>query len=163
MAKDKTVTAEPDTDTVKTKKAKKDKPAKATSSGADIGISGPGTGGTFVAADQVDELLLITPISLEEDVVTTNGTSDAIKADIVVLNKNKPGKSVEIAGGLVFQKVLQGQLQDALRNRTRVCGTLIVDHASKKAGQTAPYRLTAPSDADIEVAKAYLDSLNPLR
>lgn len=126
-------------------------------------LVGPGSGGNFVAKDVIGELLLITPTALEEDVVTANGTSDAIRADIVVLDRKKPAKSEVIEGGLVFQKVLQGQLRDSLAKGTRVVGTLIQDEASKKAGQSAPYRLTAPSDEDIQVARQYLDTLNPLR
>jgi hypothetical protein len=160
MAKDKSKkAAEPDTDTP-VKKPKKDKGKPSPHAGD---LVGPGSGGSFVAKDRVGELLLITPVSLEEDVVTANGTSDAIRADIVVLDKKKPEKSEEIAGGLIFQKVLQGQLRDSLAKGTRVVGTLIEDVASQKKGQSAPYRLTAPSDEDIAVARAYLDALDPLR
>lgn len=128
-------------------------------------LVGPGSGGNFVAKDLVGELLLITPTELVEDMVTSasKDPSDAIRADIVVLDKKKPAKSDVIEGGLIFQKVLQGQLRDSLAKGTRVVGTLIQDEASKKAGQSAPYRLTAPTDADIDVARQYLDALNPLR
>ena len=160
MAKDKSKkAAEPETET---SKPKKDKAPKA--SGGNAGdLVGPGTGGNFVAKDLVGELLLITPTALEEDVVTSNGTSDAIRADIVVLDRRKPEKSTEIPGGLIFQKVLQGQLRDSLAKGTRVVGTLIEDVASQKKGQSAPYRLTAPSDEDIQTARSYLDALDPLR
>ena len=163
MAKDKSKkkAAEPDIETPAVKAGKKDKEPKATAGAGDL--VGPGSGGNFVAKDVVGELLLITPTALEEDVVTSNGTSDAIRADIVVLDRKKPTKSTEIPGGLIFQKVLQGQLRDSLAKGTRVVGTLIEDTASQKKGQSAPYRLTAPSDEDILVARAYLDALNPLR
>jgi hypothetical protein len=157
MPKDKSKkkAAEPDIETPAPEKASKKKSTD--------DLVGPGSGGNFVAADVVGELLLIKPLALEEDIVTANGTSDAIRADIVVLDRKKPAKSELIEGGLIFQKVLQGQLRQSLNKGSRVVGTLVKDEASKKAGQSAPYRLTEPSDEDIQVARAYLDSLDPLR
>lgn len=145
---------------------KKDKGAEpkseSTTSGNDYGLGGPASGGQFVPKDHVDELLLITPHEIRE-VSTTYGDSEAVEADIVVLNPKKPADSEVIDNGLIFGKVVIGQLRQAVQNRTRVVGTLIEDTASQKKGQSAPYRLTAPSDSDIEAAKGYLDSLDPLR
>jgi hypothetical protein len=164
MPKDKSKKKAAEPDIIETPaKAKKDKAPKEKARPSAGDLVGPGSGGNFVAAEVIGELLLITPTALEEDVVTANGTSDAIRADIVVLDKKKPARSEVIEGGLIFQKVLQGQLRDSLAKGTRVVGTLIQDEASKKAGQSAPYRLTAPTDADIDVARQYLDALNPLR
>jgi hypothetical protein len=145
-------------------KIKKDKAAEPKSSGSnDYGLGGPASGGQFVPKDHVDELLLITPHEIRE-VSTTYGDSEAVEADIVVLNVKKPADSEEIDNGLIFGKVVIGQLRQAVQNRTRVVGTLIEDTGeSQKKGQSAPYRLTAPSDSDIEAAKGYLDSLDPLR
>lgn len=163
MAKDKSKkkAAEPVIETPAPKAGKKDKD-KSKPRPASGDLVGPGSGGNFVAKDHVDRLLLVTPTALEEDIQTANGTSDAIRADIVVLDRKKPAKSEMIDGALIFQKVLQGQLRDSLAKGTRVVGTLIVDESTKKPGQSAPYRLTAPSDEDIQVAKAYLETVNPL-
>jgi hypothetical protein len=170
MPKDKSKkkAAEPDIETpaTKSKDGKKDKGEKADKPKASAGdLVGPGSGGNFVAKDVIGELLLITPTELVKDMQTSasKDPSDAIRADIVVLDKKTPKKSEVIEGGLIFQKVLQGQLRESLAKGTRVVGTLIQDEASKKAGQSAPYRLTAPTDADIDVARQYLDALNPLR
>lgn len=142
---------------------KKDKAAEPKSASSnDYGLAGPASGGQFVPKDHVDELLLITPHEIRE-VSTTYGDSEAVEADIVVLNTKRPADSEEIIGGLIFGKVVIGQLRQAVQNRTRVVGTLIEDTSSQKKGQSAPYRLTAPSDSDIEAAKGYLDSLDPLR
>lgn len=163
MAKDKSKkAAEPESK--KKGKADAEPEAKKKSKASVGGLVGPGSGGNFVAKDHVDQLLLITPIELVEGMMTSasKNPTDAVRADIVVLNKKKPEKSEEIMGGLIFGKVLQGQLRDSLVKGSRVVGTMIIDEASKKVGQNAPYRLVAPSDADIEIAQAYLDSVNPL-
>lgn len=143
-------------------KAKKDKGAKAgkSSGGGSHGISAPGAGGMFQAVDHVEHLLLITPKGVEEDIVTSNGTANATRADVVDLDA-KPIKAIPQA--LIFQKVLQGQLIEATENRSRVLGTLFIDEDAKKKGQNAPYKLRAPSKADLARAEKYLDSLDPLR
>lgn len=156
MAKDKGAKA-PKTEEKAGKKAK----------GGDTGgIVKPGTGGdNFTAKDEVGNLLLISPKGIEHDVVTTSGTSDATKANIVVLSDGKKPlkKARVIKDALIFQKILQSQVAEAIETRGKVCGRLFVDEKSKKAGQSAPYRLADPTEADIELAKAYLDTLNPLR
>jgi hypothetical protein len=159
----KNTAAEPDS-TTKVKKPKKDKVKEPTStaSSGEYNLGGPASGGNFVPKEHVDELLLITPHEIRE-VSTTYGDSEAVEADIIILNAKSPADSEEITGGLIFGKVVIGQLRQAVQNRSRVVGTLIEDTASQKKGQSAPYRLTAPTDADINVAKAYLDALNPLR
>lgn len=144
----------------KDKGKKKDK-AEKSSSAAPNGLMAPGSGGQFKAEDHVDELLLITPKSIEEDIVTSNGTATATRADIVVLKAKGEPKVIDEA--LIFQKVVQGQLREALSARSRVVGRLFIDEASKKKGQNAPYKLAAPTEKDIKVATAYLDSLDPLR
>lgn len=140
-------------------KKKKDKGVDASSRG---GMVDPGSGGNFVAADTVDKLILVWPLSLEEGIVTANGTSDAIRADIAIIDEKKPAKSELIEGGLIFQKVLQGQLRGALAKGQCVLGRLILDQASKKAGQSAPYRLQTPNETERAAGQAYIDSTNPL-
>lgn len=138
-------------------KAKKDKGGKSKGGGKGS-LQAPGSGGQFKAEDHLDHLLLITPKRVKEDVVTTNGAADATEADVVDLDT---GKSV--SGALIFQKVVQGQLREAIESQGRVVGTLFIDNAAKKAGQNAPYKLAAPSSKDIKKAQDYLDKLDPLR
>lgn len=130
---------------------------------ASHGLSAPGTGGQFKAEDHIDRLLLITPHKVEEGIVTSNGEANATRADVVVLDEKGKGKDVELPDSLIFQKVVQGQLREAIANKSRVVGRLFVDEASKKKGQSAPYKLAAPSEAEIAIAASYLDNLDPLR
>lgn len=133
------------------------KPAKKAGKGA---LGGPGSTAQFSAEEWTDHLILFTPKGIDKDIVTSNGTADATRADIVILDV-KPPKVIDNA--LIFQKVVQGQLREAVESGGRVVGTLYVDTASKKAGQSAPYRIAAPSSKDIAKAQAYLDKLDPLR
>lgn len=173
MAKDKSTKApEPEVTKAKGKKAKaeapapevksskKDKGGKAdkSSKATKGGLMAPGSGGMFKAEDHVDHLLLITPKSIEEDIATTNGVASATRADVIDLTT---GKTIKDA--LIFQKVVQGQLREAVEAKGRVVGTLFIDNAAKKAGQSAPYKLAAPSSKDIAKAQAHLDKLDPLR
>lgn len=146
----------------KDKGAGKDKGAKG-GGAASHGLSAPGTGGQFKAEDHVDRLLLITPHKVEEGIVTTNGEATATRADVVVLDEKGKGKDVELPDSLIFQKVVQGQLREAIANKSRVVGRLFVDESAKKKGQNAPYKLAAPSEDEIGVAASYLDNLDPLR
>jgi hypothetical protein len=146
----------------KVKKEKKDKGA-ASGKGGDYGLTAPSAGDLFNNRENADELLLLSVTEVVEGMVTSasKDPTDAIKADVVVLNKKNPADSRTYSDSLLFGRVLVGQLKP--RVGTRVVGTLIEDVASKKQGQNAPWRLTAPSDDDIQVATKYLDSLNPLR
>lgn len=141
------------------KKSKKDKGAKG---GGESQFAEPGSGGQFVAKEHVGHLLIITPKAIEKDVKTVNGESDAIRADVVVVDERNPENSDAIDDTLIFQKVLQGQLRSEIGKR-RVLGRLFLDEATKKAGQSAPYKLAAPSKDEVALAGAYLDSIDPLR
>jgi hypothetical protein len=131
--------------------------------GGDYKLSAPGTGGQFKAEDHVGRLLLITPHEVEHDIKTSNGDANATRADIVVLDEKSKGKDVVLDDSLIFQKVVQGQLREAIAQKSRVVGRLFVDKDSKKAGQSAPYKLAAPSEDEIKLAAKYLDDLDPLR
>ncbi|MFD7157929.1 hypothetical protein ACFV9C_25230 [Kribbella sp. NPDC059898] len=95
-------------------------------------------------------LLLIKPYGLEQGVVTNFGTTDAVRADVTVLDGSNKGE--EYPDALVFPRVLQGQLKP----RT---GQLVVGRLGKgaaKPGQSAPWKLDKASKADIEVAEKHL-------
>lgn len=144
----------------KVKSPKADKAAKP-AAGNSHGLGAPGTGGQFSAEAELGRLILITPTEIEKDIVTSNGTADATRASLVILDGKGSPKVIDDA--LIFQKVVQGQLREAITNRSRVVGRLFLDQSAKKAGQNAPYKLAAPTEADIALATGYLDSLDPLR
>lgn len=146
---------------------KKDKAAKPSGGSNDYGLAGPGSSAPsdedrFNIGDHVNQLLLVTPRQKKE-VTTEYGTNEVVEADVVALDKADPANSKDYPGAWIFAAIVQNQLAEAMGKGSRVVGTLILDEAMKKPGKSAPYRLTAPTDQDIDVAKRYLDSLDPLR
>lgn len=129
----------------------------------DSDFADPSAGGSFVAADLVGQLLLISPTGMSEEINTTNGPATPLIANIVVLS-NKKGKALaepeEIEDALVFQKVLVSTLKGSI-NKNRVLGRLIADEKRKKPGQSAPYVLEVATDADKVIARAFLKSKDP--
>lgn len=100
--------------------------------------------------DHKGALLLVTVRGLEPEIKTAYGTSDAVRADVVVLDGN--GQGAEYADALVFPKVLQSQLRS--RVGQKVLGRLTQGVA--KAGQSAPWQLEGATDEDKAKGKAYL-------
>jgi len=148
-------------------KSKKNKDVDTKPKGAtpveDDEFGGPGERSNFKLADHEGALLLITPKSLEEDIETAFGESDAIKADIVVLtdtNGKKLKEPIEELGALIFQRVVIGQLTESIGKR-RVLGT--IDRGVAKKGQSAPFLIEVPSEDDKAIARAYLASVDPFK
>lgn len=99
-------------------------------------------------------LLLFTVKSLEQDINTSFGAKDAIRADLEVLDGPNPERFLDI---LVFPQVLQGQLRSSIGHR--VLGRLGTGNA--KPGQKPPWRLFEATDADQAVARAHIAANDP--
>jgi hypothetical protein len=95
-------------------------------------------------------LLLITVHKQEFGVQTSFGAQDPIRADVVVLDGANKGTKHDDT--LLFPKVLQGQLKSSAGGK-RVLGRLGKGEA--KPGQSAPWKLTAPTEDDIATARKY--------
>jgi hypothetical protein len=97
-------------------------------------------------------LLHITVKDIVRDIPTVHGISDAISADVVVLDGTGKGDTYEDT--LIFPKVLRSQL-------TQVVGTadpVVVARLGQgqaKPGKSAPWILTAPTADDLDTAKRY--------
>ena len=141
-------------------KTKGETKSKATgSAGDDDEFASGAPTSNFKIADHEGDLVLITPLSLEEDIETAFGASDAIKANVVVLDLKSPEDSEENAGALIFQRVLRSQLEPFIGKR-KVLGR--IGRGVAKKGQDAPFIIEDPSDADKAVARVYLKSVDPL-
>lgn len=135
------------------KSSKKEKGSKSEASDSTIDdeLDDPGEGGGWKIAEALGELLLIKPREVKTGIKSDyaeDGKTDAILADVYIINEKKPAKSEPHEGTLIFQGFLQGALRDKIGKW--VVGRLVKGEATK--GKSAPYLLEA-ADAD-EKAKA---------
>lgn len=145
-------------------KGKKSKAGKATASDEFAKPSEAPAGGDgwkFADDDNDGALFLITP--LRKDTVNTEdyGEKEVIVADVVKLNEKKPEKSEEHEEVFIFGAWVQGALRAYIGER-RVLGRLD-KAADKKSGRGYVWKLEDADDDDVEVARAYLASLDPFK
>lgn len=119
-------------------------------------FDGPGSASGVQWGDYEGRLLLIKPLEKDVTVSTSFGESTAVRADITVLDG--PGAPEEIADTLIFPKVLQGQVKGNAGSGRYNLGRLGKGNA--KPGQSAPWMLGDPTDADKDAARGYLASKN---
>ena len=110
----------------------------------------PATASGISWKDLKGSLLLITPHSVEEGIKTAYGESDAIRADVVILDGDQAGE--EYADTLIFPRVLQSQVRS--RIGSKVLGRL--GQGNAKGNQDPPWLLAEATEADIAVGKAHL-------
>ena len=97
-------------------------------------------------------LLYISVNGLKRDIVSDFGTSDAIQADVAVLDGEH--KATTFTDTLIFPKVLVSQLSKSVGAADPVVvGRL--GQGLAKPGKSAPWVLNEPTAADIEVATKY--------
>lgn len=101
-------------------------------------------------ADLKGSLLLFKVHAVESGVSTVHGESDAVRADVIVLDGDAKGETY--ADALVFPRVLQAQIKSSVGGM--VLGRLGQGEAKK--GQSAPWLLAESAEADKAIARAYL-------
>ena len=121
-------------------------------------FSAPAAGGRFNAETNKGNLLLITPNEYKTGISTTFGVKDAIDAKIVVIDEKDVNESEEVDGALLFGGVLISQLKSKI-GKGMVLGRL--EQGDAKPGQKPPWRLADPTDAEKDVARAYLATKAP--
>lgn len=115
----------------------------------------PASGGDKLPLDQLEgALLLFTVKGVETDIVTKFGNSDAVKADVAVLDGDHKG---ELFGDtLVFPRVLRSSLAPHV-------GSMVIGRLGKgtaKSGQSAPWILNAATAEDKQVGERYLEHVS---
>lgn len=119
-------------------------------------ISKPGKGSGIKLDNLIGSLLLIEPLRVETDIKTDYGLADAIAANVHVVDGDEAGALYRDA--LLFQKKLQGQIRHAVGAGEFVAGRL--EKGPKlKPGQSEPWQLAEPTDADERLAAKYVDGL----
>lgn len=121
-------------------------------------FSAPAAGGRFNAEASNGKLLLIRPDEYKTEFPTSFGVKDTIRANIVVIDEKDVSASEEVEDGLIFGGVLIGQLKSKI-GKGLVLGRL--EQGTAKPGQKPPWRLADPTDAEKDVARAYLATKAP--
>lgn len=129
-----------------------------------------GSAGGAGITEQAGQLLLVIPTEHVQGIDTTYGETDAVRVDYVVLDGPDGPEMVEDT--LVFQRVLISAFKSQAKFNERnpggdpvtgypkmTLGRLIQDEAQKKKGQSAPWVLQEPTDADKALARDYLPNL----
>jgi hypothetical protein len=119
-----------------------------------ISAGPPASGDRIDWAENKGALMVIEPHSLEVGVSTSNGLSDAIRADVHVITG--PGTATDYNDVLVFPKILQSQLRNQLG--LKVVGRL--NQGAAQTGKSAPWILDAANEDDIAKAKEWAASNN---
>lgn len=99
-------------------------------------------------------LVLITPREVKKDFPTQAGPADTTFADVMILDGPSAGSTYQ--GVPIYQKFLQGQLRANVGTGRSCLGRIGQDPSRAKPGQTAPWVLGNPSDADKQAAARYL-------
>lgn len=110
----------------------------------------PASGDKLPLNDLEGALLLFDVLEQRGEMLTSFGPATPIAANVAVLDGIHKGATYDDA--LVFPRVLQGQLRSSIG--AKVLGRL--GKGVAKAGQSAPWTLTAATDADKDVARKYL-------
>lgn len=100
-------------------------------------------------------LLLLEVTGVEHAVKTRFGESDAVVADITVLDG--PGRGEHYDSALIFPKLLQTQTKNAVGQK--VLGRL--GQGQAKSGQSAPWLLEEASAADTTLAEEWVKRNQP--
>lgn len=108
----------------------------------------PTSGDKVEWADLNGRLLYITVLDLKRDIETVHGKSDAVSANVVILDGDRKGE--ELADILVFPRVLRSQLAQLVGKDDNVAlGRLGKGNASP--GKSAPWILQAATADDHEI------------
>lgn len=103
-------------------------------------------------------LLLVTPTEYVENITTSFGDKDAVRADIAVLDGPDAGSTHDSI--LIFQGTIIGQTKNRI-GKGMVLGRL-GQKAASKPGYNPAWILEDPTDEDKTVARAHLAGISPV-
>lgn len=109
----------------------------------------------FKITDFVEDLLLVKPTEYIEEMDTSIGDTDAVRADVVPLTGEHAGELLEDL--LVFQMALKRALLKVMDGPNPfLLGRL--GRGQAKKGKSAPYIFEQPYKEDVALARKYLAS-----
>jgi hypothetical protein len=111
----------------------------------------PGSGGDKLPLDELNgSLLLIEALDLKRDIPTTFGNTNAVAANVIVLDGTKKGERFDDT--LIFPRVLVSSLSGNIGKKT--LGRL--GRGTAKPGQSAPWILEPANEAERAIGQKYL-------
>jgi hypothetical protein len=120
-------------------------------------FDGPGSTSAIKFVEHEGRLVLIWAHEVINDFPLNDGPGTVIRADVVVLDQ--PGSPpVEYKNTIIFPKMMQGQVRGNVGRGRPNLGRVAKGQA--KAGQSAPWILADPTEADKQIATAYLKTPN---
>lgn len=126
----------------------------ATTNGGNI-FAQPASGGdAFKPKDNGGALVLVKPHTLEQDVQTDYGVSDAVKATVGVVDGPNAGEIYEDT--LIFPKLLQSQLKKYVGTGQIVIGRM-GQAPARKPGQSPAWKLEDYTDQDAQAAQSFFN------
>lgn len=114
-------------------------------------FAAPASANGITWADLLGRLLVIEPKALERDIQTSLGAKDAVRADVHVIDGTSPESNEDV---LIFPRVLISQTSSKVGEK--VLGRL--GQGQAKPGQSAPWMIQAPTEADIATGTAWLEA-----
>lgn len=113
----------------------------------------PGSLSAIKVADHEGQLLLVWPQALQRT-ERLDGEGDVVLADVVVIDY--PGGAIEYKSTIIFPKMIIGQVRRNIGTGRPNLGR--VGKGEAKKGQSQPWILLVPTEADKRAARAYLDN-----
>lgn len=113
----------------------------------------PGSTSAIKWDDHTGQLVLVWPLAQKPFTFNSGETGDVIEARVVVLDP-PTGGPVEYANTVIFPKILQGQVRGNLGKGRPNLGR--VGKGQAKSGQSAPWILIDPTEADKKLAVHFL-------
>ncbi len=117
--------------------------------------AGPGSGEKIT--DMLGSLLLVKPTEYIEEMSTTSGDTDAVRADIAILdNTEEPGHIAE--GVLIFQQALKRDLRKIMDSpQPYLLGRLDLGRA--KGNKSAPYIFVKFTEEEAALAHQFIKAV----
>jgi hypothetical protein len=109
-------------------------------------------------ADLLGMLVLVTPTEYVEGMQTDIGVSNAVRADVVLLDGPRQGEAID--NMLFFQRALSRDLLSIMRNPQASMLIGRIGKGEAKAGKSAPYLFSKATEDEKNIARQYLATRN---
>ena len=116
---------------------------------ADPFASPTGAGDGSKISDDLDQAILLRPTEYIPNLQTSQGTTDAVRADWIVLSGPNQGQVRN--SSLIFQKVLKSELR-SIMGTPKPMMVAVIGRGEAKGGKSAPYLFAAADDATKALA-----------